>query len=139
MVLYATLAGLCGATASRMEEAGESLTLLSMTALVGFYIGFGAASTLMAAGDNAFVTFALIFPVSSSFLLPAALLVGKADLWIALIAIAVLLLSIVLMFLFVAKVYEGLILHNGARLKFKDVLAMAKGSKVQKIKKEENA
>lgn len=139
MVLYATLAGLCGATASRMEEAGESLTLLSMTALVGFYIGFGAASTLMAAGDNAFVTFALIFPVSSSFLLPAALLVGKADLWIALIAIAVLLLSIVLMFLFVAKVYEGLILHNGSRLKFKDVLAMAKGSKVQKIKKEENA
>lgn len=139
MVLYATLAGLCGATASRMEEAGESLTLLTMTSLIGFYIGFGAASTLMAAGDNAFVTFALIFPVSSSFLLPAALLVGKANLWIALISIAVLLISIVLMFLFVAKVYEGLILHNGSRLKFKDVLAMAKGNKKQKAKKGENA
>lgn len=139
MVLYATLAGLCGATASRMEESGESLTLLTMTSLIGFYIGFGAASTLMASGDNAFVTFALIFPVSSSFLLPAALLVGKADLWIALIAIAVLLLSIVLMFRFVAKVYEGLILHNGARLKFKDVLAMAKKQKPQKVKKGENA
>ena len=139
MVLYATLAGLCGATASRMEEAGESLTLLTMVSLIGFYIGFGAASTLMAAGDNAFVTFALIFPVSSAFLLPAALLVGKADLWIALIAIAVLLLSIVLMFKFVAKVYEGLILHNGARLKFKDVMAMAKGTKMKKVKKGENA
>lgn len=139
MVLYATLAGLCGATASRMEEAGESLTLLTMVSLIGFYIGFGAASTLMAAGDNAFVTFALIFPVSSAFLLPAALLVGKADLWIALIAIAVLLLSIVLMFKFVAKVYEGLILHNGARLKFKDVMAMAKGTKTKKVKKGENA
>ena len=139
MVLYATLAGLCGATASRMEEAGESLTLLTMTSLVGFYIGFGAAGTLMAAGDNAFVTFALIFPVSSSFLLPAALLVGKADVWIALVAIVVLLISIILMFLFVAKVYEGLILHNGARLKFKDVLAMAKGPKTKKVKKGENA
>lgn len=139
MVLYATLAGLCGATASRMEEAGESLTLLTMTSLIGFYIGFGAAGTLMAAGDNAFVTFALIFPVSSAFLLPAALLVGKADVWIALIAIAVLLVSIVLMFKFVAKVYEGLILHNGARLKFKDVLAMAKKQKVKKVKKGENA
>lgn len=139
MVLYATLAGLCGATASRMEEAGESLSLLTMISLIGFYIGFGAASTLMASGDNAFVTFALIFPVSSSFLLPAALLVGKADWWIALIAIAVLFLSIVLMFKFVAKVYEGLILHNGARLKFKDVMAMAKGSKVKKVKKGENA
>ena len=139
MVLYATLAGLCGATASRMEEAGESLSLLTMTSLIGFYIGFGAASTLMASGDNAFVTFALIFPVSSSFLLPAALLVGKADVWIALIAIAVLLVSIVLMFMFVAKVYEGLILHNGSRLKFKDVLAMAKGNRPKKVKKGENA
>ena len=139
MVLYATLAGLCGATASRMEEAGESLSLLTMTSLIGFYIGFGAASTLMAAGDNAFVTFALIFPVSSSFLLPAALLVGKANMWIALIAIAVLLLSIVLMFMFVAKVYESLILHNGSRLKFKDILAMAKNAKQKKVKKGENA
>ena len=137
MVLYATLAGLCGATASRMEDSSESLTLLSMTSLVGFYIGFGAAGTLMASGDNAFVTFALIFPISSAFLLPAALLVGKADTWIALIAIAVLFLSIVLMFKFVAKVYEGLILHNGARLKMKDVFAMAKNNK--KVKKEENA
>ena len=137
MVLYATLAGLCGATASRMEESGESLTLLTMTSLVGFYIGFGAASSLMAAGDNAFVTFALIFPVSSAFLLPAALLVGKAETWIALVAIAVLLLSIVLMFRFVAKVYEGLILHNGTRLKMKDVFAMAKST--SKTKREENA
>ena len=137
MVLYATLAGLCGATASRMEESGESLTLLTMTSLVGFYIGFGAASSLMAAGDNAFVTFALIFPVSSAFLLPAALLVGKAETWIALVAIAVLLLSIVLMFRFVAKVYEGLILHNGTRLKMKDVFAMAKNT--SKTKREENA
>ena len=93
----------------------------------------------MASGESAFVTFALIFPVSSAFLLPAALLVGKANVWIALIAIAVLLLSIVLMFKFVAKVYEGLILHNGARLKMKDVIAMAKGGKQQKVKKGENA
>ncbi len=139
MVLYATLAGLCGATASRMEEANESQSLLTTVSLVGFYIGFAAAGTLMASGDNAFVIFALIFPISSAFLLPAALLVGKADLWISLIAIAVLVISIILMFKFVAKVYEGLILHNGSRLKMKDVFAMAKKSKPQKVKKGENA
>ena len=139
LVLYATLAGLCGATASRMEEASESLSLLTILSLAGFYIGFGAAGTLMATGDNAFVTFALIFPLSSSFLLPAALLVGKADIWISMLAIAVLLISIVLMFKFVAKVYEGLILHNGSRLKFKDVLAMAKSTKSKKAEKGENA
>ena len=55
----------------------------------------------MAAGENAFVTFALIFPISSAFFLPAALLVGKANALTAIIAIAVLLVSVVLMFMFV--------------------------------------
>ncbi len=129
MVLYATLAGLCGATASRMEEAGDSQMLLTFTSLIGFYIGMGASTSLMTAGDNAFVTFALIFPISSAFLLPAALLIGKANVVTAIIAIAVLVLSIVLMFMFVAKVYETLILHNGSRIKMKEVIAMARQTK----------
>ena len=142
MILYATLAGLCGATASRMEEAGDSQILLTFTSLIGFYIGMGASTTLMTSGDNAFVTFdarnangdafvtfALIFPISSAFLLPAALLIGKANVVTAVIAIAVLLLSIVLMFQFVARVYETLILHNGSRIKMKEVIAMARQAK----------
>ena len=132
MILYATLAGLCGATASRMEEAGDSQMLLTFTSLIGFYIGMGASTTLMTSGDNAFVTFALIFPISSAFLLPAALLIGKANALIAVIAIAVLVLSIILMFRFVAKVYEALILHNGSRIKMKEVIAMARQSKKRK-------
>lgn len=129
LVLYATLAGLCGATASRLEEANDSLMLFTVTALVGAYIGMGAAGSLMGVGDNAFATFALIFPLSSAFLLPGALLVGKADLLIAVIAIAVLLLSVVIMFLFVSKVYETLILHTGSRIKMKEVFAMVKKNK----------
>ena len=108
---------------------------VTFTSLIGFYIGMGASTTLMTAGDNAFVTFALIFPISSAFLLPASLLIGKANVVIAVIAIAVLILSIVLMFLFVAKVYETLILHNGARIKMKEVIAMAR----QRKRKEEKA
>lgn len=126
MILYATLAGLCGATASRMEEAGDSQMLLTFTSLIGFYIGMGASTSLMTAGDNPFVTFALIFPISSAFLLPAALLIGKANTLTAIIAIVVLLLSIIVMFRFVAKVYEALILHNGSRIKMKEVFAMAR-------------
>ena len=129
LILYATLAGLCGATASRMEEANDSLMLFTVTALVGAYIGMGAAGSLMGIGDNAFVTFALIFPLSSAFLLPGALLVGKADALVAVIAIFVLLVAVILMFLFVAKVYESLILHTGSRIKMTEVFAMLKTKK----------
>ena len=126
LVLYATLAGLCGATVSRMEEASESLTFFTLTALVGAYIGMGAAGSLMGVGNNAFVTFALLFPISSAYLLPGALLVGRAEPWIAVLSIVILLVSVVLLFRFVAKVYETLILHNGKRIKMKELFAISR-------------
>ncbi len=129
IVFYATLAGLCGATASKVEDAGESLTLFTFTSIIGAYIGIGASASLMAAGDNAFVTFALICPISSPFLLPGAMAIGKTNIGLILIAIAVLILSIYLLFLFVSKVFETLILHNGSRLKVKDVIKIFKMSK----------
>lgn len=129
MVLYAILAGLCGATVSRMEEVSESLTVLTISSLVGFYIGIIAAGTLMGGGDNVFATFALLFPLSSAFLLPGALLVGKANVWIAALSGLILLVSIVLLFRFVARVYETLILHNGKRIKMKELFAISKNNK----------
>ncbi|MCR5153611.1 MAG: ABC transporter permease [Lachnospiraceae bacterium] len=135
LVFYSTLAGLCGATASRQEEASESLMLFTMVALVGAYMGIGSAASLMG-GENGFVTFSLIFPISSCFLLPGAIIIGKATPLISLIAIIVLLLSTLLLFKFVAKVYEALILHNGSRLKVKDVLSIYKSSKKKKGEKQ---
>lgn len=129
MILYAILAGLCGATVSRMEEVSEGLSVLTIASLVGFYLGVIAAGTLMGGGDNAFATFALLFPLSSAFLLPGALLVGKANLWLAILSVLILLVSIVLLFRFVARVYETLILHNGKRIKIKELFEISKNSK----------
>ena len=47
----------------------------------------------------------------------------------AVIAIFVLLVAVILMFLFVAKVYESLILHTGSRIKMTEVFAMLKTKK----------
>lgn len=128
MVLYATLAGLCGATVSRMEEVNECLTVLTVATLVGFYIGMMAADGMMASGTTTFSTFALLFPLSSAFLLPGALLVGKVDLWILLLSVLILIISVMAMFAFVAKVYESLILHNGKRIRMKELLTIFKNS-----------
>lgn len=128
MVLYATLAGLCGATVSRMEEVNECLTVLTMATLVGFYIGITAAGVMMSSGATTFSTFALLFPLSSAFLLPGALLVGRVDLWILLLSILILIISVMVMFAFVAKVYESLILYNGKRIRMKELLTIFKNS-----------
>jgi len=126
LIFYATLAGLAGATVSRIEELGEGLMLFTMTNLVGCYIGLGAASTLMGSGENAFVTFSFLFPLSSPFILPGAILIGKASLPIIAAALVLQVIFIVLLFRFVAKVYETLILHNGNTIKLKELIKLSK-------------
>lgn len=126
MIFYATLAGLAGATASRIEEASESLTLFTFVNLAGAYIGMGAAGVLMASGTNGFVTFALLFPLSSPFLLPGAMFVGKVSVGLSILAIVFLIIFVILLFKFVAKVYETLILHNGTRIGLKDLVKISK-------------
>ena len=128
ILFYAILAGLAGATVSRLEEINEGLTLFTLISMVGVYIGLGAANTLMGAGMNAFVVFAFLFPLSSPFVLPGAILVGKASLPIIGIAIVLELLIIVLLFRFVARVYETLILHNGNTIKLKQLFHISKQS-----------
>ncbi len=126
MIFYATLAGLAGATVSRIEELNEGLTLFTITNLVGVYIGLGASGTLVGAGINPFVVFAFLFPLSSPFILPGAILIGKATLPLIGIAIVLELVFILLLFRFVAKVYETLILHNGNTIKIKELIRLSK-------------
>jgi ABC-2 type transport system permease protein len=126
LLFYATLAGLAGATVSKLEEIQEGLTLFTLVSIVGAYIGIGAANVMMASGENAYVIFALLFPLSSPFILPGALLVGKASLMFVIIASVLQVVFIILLFLFVAKVFETLILHNGNTIKPKELIKIFK-------------
>lgn len=126
LIFYATLAGLSGATVSRLEEMGEGLMLFTFTNLIGAYVGLGAAGALMGSGDNAFVTFAFLFPLSSPFILPGAILIGKASFLIIALAIVLQLIFIFLLLKFVAKIYETIILHTGNNIKVKELFKIFK-------------
>lgn len=126
LIFYAVLAGLAGATVSKMEEITEGLKLFTFTNLIGVYIALGASLVLMGAGENAFITYSYLFPLSSPFILPGAILIGKATMPIVVISIVLQLVFIILLFKFVAKVYETLILHNGNAIKLKELFKIAK-------------
>ena len=128
MIFYSVLAALAGATVSRLEELNERMTLFTLISLVGVYMGLGAANVLMGSGTNGYVTFTFLFPLSSPFILPGAILVGKAGLSIVFIAIVLELDFIILLFNFVAKIYETLILHNGNTIKVKQLFQLSKHS-----------
>lgn len=126
LIFYATLAGLAGATVSRLEELNEGLTLFTFTNIIGAYIGIGAANVLMASGGNAFVTFSFLFPLSSPFILPGAILLGKISLPLVGLAILFQILFVILLSKFVAGIYETLILHNGNKIKITQLLQISK-------------
>lgn len=126
LIFYATLAGLAGATVSRMEELQEGLTLFTFTNIIGLYIAMAASASLMQSSTNGFAIFAFLFPISSPFLLPGAILIGKISLPLAAASIALLVIFNILLCKFVAKVFEALILHNGNRIKIKDLIKFSK-------------
>jgi len=126
MVFYGILAGIAGATVSKVEELGEGMTLFSVINLAGAYVGMAAASILMGPGVNGFVIFSFLFPLSSPFILPGAILAGKVSLPVMAGAAVMQVVFIILLFRFAAKVYETLILHSGNKVKVKELIRISK-------------
>ena len=105
-----------------------ALQPLIYISLLGFYLAYlpPILGLNVDEGRNPITTFAWYFPISSPFALPGAILTGDIGKGEAAISIVVLALCLGLFALFVAKVYEHIILHNGDRVKIKDMVKMAK-------------
>ncbi|MBQ4575332.1 MAG: ABC transporter permease [Clostridia bacterium] len=125
-LLYGTLAGLVGASVSRVEETTEGLKGFTFVLMIGCYLGL--ANTIYSMFDAGSLLFwlSMLLPISSPFVIPAYLLIGRVSTPIALGSLAVLMISFILLSIFVANVYEGMIFHNGSRLKLKDILQLSR-------------
>lgn len=130
-LFYALIAALVGASVSRMEDLAQAMQPYSLIGVLGFYLAyfpviFNAESfDSGAASSNSMQLFSYYFPVSSPFSLPSALLLGTLSMGQVLAAVLILAVFVVLVAVIVARVYEMIILHNGSRLKFKDIISMA--------------
>lgn len=132
LIFYSILAGLAGATVSKLEEISEGISLFTFTNIAGMYVAMAASGIMMGVGSNGFVIFSYLFPLSSPFILPGAILIGEASWMIILGSLLLQVLSIILLFKFVARVYETLILHNGEQVKLKALFKLSKMGKVAK-------
>ena len=127
VLFYSILAGLAGASVSKMDEIAEGLKLYNMVMIVGAYLGIGMCIVLMTGSDNQlFVNICSLIPISAPFVVPACVILGKISMGIALISMVLLLVLTGLLFAFTAKVYESMIFYNGSVLKLKDILMIAK-------------
>lgn len=130
-VFFSLIAALIGASVSRMEDLQQAMGPYSIIGVLGMYLAYfpvifnvdsiekGVATT------NSVQIFSYFFPISSPFALPSAILLGTLSPLQSLIGIVILAAAVVLVAIIVSKVYEAIILHNGNRIKFGDILKMA--------------
>lgn len=138
IMFYSILAGLAGASVSKMEEMAEGMKIFQMTMVVGSYLGI-ALCIVLKNGDNAlFTNICSLIPVSAPFVVPACLILNKIPISIGLISLGLLLVFTVLLFSFTAKVYESMIFYNGSVMKLKDIIKVAKNRKVAERKEEKH-
>lgn len=79
LLFFGFLAALAGTRAGRIEELKDTMIIFSVGELVGGYLAMFCAVYMMEESGGIFVNAACLFPLSSSFLLPGAILTGKAD------------------------------------------------------------
>ena len=125
-LFFATVAGLAGASISKMEDLSAASQPLSLLGVVGFYLAYFPTIGAVTGETNTMMIISRYLPISSPFALPSAVLLNQMSTVEAIISVLVLLASVIIMLIVVAKVYEAIILHNGNRLKISDMFAMSK-------------
>jgi ABC-2 type transport system permease protein len=79
-------------------------------------------------GINTYVKFIMYFPVTSAFVMPGALFIGKAGIVDALIVIVLQAITALLVQKLVSMIYETIIMMNGSPIKLKQMIQIAKGA-----------
>ena len=127
-VFYGFLGGIAGATVSKVEEMAEGMKLYTFVMIVGAYLPlFLVMGGTMGAGDpGVFGDVIMVLPISSVFITPGYLLLGKITTGMAAIALLVMLVSVVAMMFIVSTIFETLIYYNGNPMKFKDIMKIFK-------------
>ncbi len=124
MLFYAIVAGICGATVSKMEELQDSLKLFTTIALIGMIFGMVGSFSMQSSATSVLTRVTVLFPLSSALLVPGTMLIGTTSVKMGLIAIVILIVCNALLVKFTATVYESLITHTGNRITFKQLLGI---------------
>lgn len=121
------IGGVAGACCSGMEEAGEAtgpVVLLTMT-------GYLASCVVGAVSSGPVAVFSTLCPVVSIFCAPVQFAGGNVSFWLVLASWAIQAAVIWGLLTLASRVYAGLIVHRGSRVKLRELMSMAKGGAVR--------
>jgi ABC-2 type transport system permease protein len=115
--LYATMFAVLGALTSRMEEASNVTTPVSLLASVGYIIGLVVVPQ---DPDGLIARIATFFPPSAPMIVPMRAVFGAIEIWEAALAATIAIATTYALFVFGGRVYSGAVLRTGGRVRLRD-------------------
>lgn len=133
IMFFCILAGVSGASVSKIEELAEGIKNYNMIMIVGAYASMAIVIFMLTGSvSTVIINVFSVLPVFSAFLAPGMFLIGKIGYIVAIISFIVTLISVYALFRFASNVFEALIFHNGSVMKFKDIMGIAKSKKMNR-------
>lgn len=121
------IGGVAGACCSDMEEAGEATGPVMLLTMAGYLASF----VVGAVPSGPVAVFSTLCPVVSIFCAPVQFAGGNVSFWLVLASWAIQAAVIWGLLTLASRVYAGLIVHRGSRVKLRELMSMAKGGAVR--------
>lgn len=121
------IGGVAGACCSGMEEAGEATGAVMLLTMAGYL----ASCVVGAVPSGPVAVFSTLCPVVSIFCAPVQFAGGNVSFWLVLASWAIQAAVIWGLLTLASRVYAGLIVHRGSRVKLRELMSMAKGGAVR--------
>ena len=120
--LYALVNAVCGASVSRIEDVSIALMPVSLISLASFYVGYFTA--ILGNATPAIEIIAKYVPFASPFGMPFRILNGSVTMSEIATSLGLLLVSIILLSVFCARLYAASVMFYGKRLKIRDMIRL---------------
>lgn len=121
------IGGVAGACCSGMEEAGEATGPVMLLTMAGYL----ASCVVGAVPSGPVAVFSTLCPVVSIFCAPVQFAGGNVSFWLVLASWAIQAAVIWGLLTLASRVYAGLIVHRGSRVKLRELMSMAKGGAIR--------
>lgn len=121
------IGGVAGACCSGMEEAGEATGPVMLLTMAGYL----ASCVVEAVPSGPVAVFSTLCPVVSIFCAPVQFAGGNVSIWLVLASWVIQAAVIWGLLTLASRVYAGLIVHRGSRVKLRELMSMAKGGAVR--------
>ena len=123
-VLFVSLSGLFSSFAGKTEEATASNGVYMMVVALGWILSYFNGLS----GNNHIMSILRLVPFSSPFTVPADVLIGNMTVGNAMLSIAIMIISSIIIVALAAKIYHALVLYSGTMPKPKEIIIIIKNS-----------